>query len=499
MKKLIGLVVVVLVLVLGSYYGTGLITERTLKKNVSIINQADGLYVDIERYDRGWFTSTASFKWRLQVPERVVKNQDGQSRIVPKQQYSMDMPLTIYHGPVMFSEAGVQFGLGYADTTLTLPQPFAKQFSAFFSKQSIEPKLNLSILINYLNRSRFRMALPAFTLIAKAGKNEFKWEGMISNTTLSSNLDQVDGDFLVHGIQVINDKTKAIIDKITTEYALHKTASGLYLGHLNFNLPSLVIEDQGKKIFELSKFEMDTSSDIKDGLFHSYFKTSLERMFQNGKTYGPGVFKISVKNLDAEVLAQINRQANNVQQASNQQRQQALFAVLPELPKLFSKGPLLEVSEASFVLPEGKIEANMRLSMPKTDAGNPFQMVQQAEGEGSLKVSTAVLKAILQMSVRQQLLKEPGMSDAIAGEMKKNQSTESSTAPVSDDATADANTVTSETLDEKVQRQVDEKLTSLVASGLLRPEGDAYVVDMKLDKGQLTVNGQPFNTRMLKF
>ena len=47
MKKLIGLVVIIAALVLGGYYGMGLVTERTLKKNVAIINQSNCLFVDV--------------------------------------------------------------------------------------------------------------------------------------------------------------------------------------------------------------------------------------------------------------------------------------------------------------------------------------------------------------------------------------------------------------------------------------------------------------------
>ena len=36
MKKILGLVVVIAALVLGSYFGMGLITERTINKNINV-------------------------------------------------------------------------------------------------------------------------------------------------------------------------------------------------------------------------------------------------------------------------------------------------------------------------------------------------------------------------------------------------------------------------------------------------------------------------------
>src|SRR5688500_11452332 len=99
MKKLTGLVLILAVLILGGYYGMGVITERTIKKNIAVINQTNGLYADIEQYNRGWFSSDAKVKWRLHVPERIVKNDDGTSRTVAAQDYNVAMSMKVYHGP----------------------------------------------------------------------------------------------------------------------------------------------------------------------------------------------------------------------------------------------------------------------------------------------------------------------------------------------------------------------------------------------------------------
>ena len=73
MKKLAGLIIILAVLILGGYYGMGVLTERTIKKNIEVINQSNGLFAQIEQYNRGWFSSDAKIKWRLHVPERWLK------------------------------------------------------------------------------------------------------------------------------------------------------------------------------------------------------------------------------------------------------------------------------------------------------------------------------------------------------------------------------------------------------------------------------------------
>lgn len=495
MKKLIGLVVILAVLILGGYYGTGLITERTIKRDVNLINQSEGLYLHILQYDRGWFTSTAKLSWRLHVPERLVKNQAGQTTTVPAQDYTLDMPLAIYHGPVIFADSSVKFGLGYAHSDLTIPPAYEAQFASLFTAESTKPELKLSILVNYLNQSSLRAELPAFTLIAKDG-GQVQWLGMSQETSISSNLDRISGSFTIDGMIFIKDKVHATVGKITTEYDVHQTSDGLYLGDASFSFPSLVVTDNKEKIYELEKLELQTSSDIDSGLISSHFKASLEKMIANGKSYGPGLFKISLENLDAKVLANINEQATKMQQGSDKERQQALLMLLPEVPKLLSKGAKLEISELSFVMPEGELKGNLLVSLPKGEMGNPFELIQKIQGNGKLKIPAIVLKEIVRQSTKQRLRKD-GLQQAMVQQMQNNAQAATTDAPES--TQSEGSQVTAPDLDQQAAQLADKKVADMVQSGLLVKQGDDYVVEFNLAEGQLSVNGHPFHGGMLSF
>ncbi|GGI88868.1 YdgA family protein [Legionella impletisoli] len=544
MKKLVGLIIILVVLVLGGYYGTGLMTERTLKRDITLVNQANGLNVTINRYDRGWFTSKADLLWKVHVPERVVKNQDGQPTLQPAQDYTLDMPLSIYHGPVIFAEDGVHFGLGYAKTELNLPDQFKQKFADAFTTDSTSPKLNVSVLVNYLNRSRFRVQLPQFTLIAKEGNGQFKWHGMTSDVTLTSRLDHIDGDMIIQGIDVKKDQISARVSQVSSEYDLYQAENGLYLGQASFSLPSVLVTNGDQKIFELNKFSVHTKSDIEDGLFHSHLEASINQLYSNGKNYGPGEIKLAIKNLDADVLAKINEQANQMQGNTDADRQQALFTILPELPKLFSKGAEFEVSKLSFVMPEGSIEGNLTLNLPKGDSSNPFQLIQQIQGEGQLKLPADLVKEALKETSKQQLVKQPTLQDALAKQIEMHSSgdqqdkqqpqdaevskqdveaQQQETTQRSDQSSAQAQDqpqvaesttnatqkdpaqqpvtkqMTLAELDQKAEAKAQEKLDALVAAGALEKQGNEFVIHVTLNEGQLTVNGKPFNPAMIQY
>ncbi len=286
MKKLAGLIIILAVLVLGGYYGMGVLTERTIKKDVQIINQTNGLYADIEQYQRGWFTSHAQIKWRLHVPERIVTDASGNSQTVPAQDYQVQMPLTVFHGPIIYSGSKVRFGMGYAEAVFPFPDEYKQQFDAQFTKDSIKPQLNLNVFVNYLCKSSVEIAVPTFKVIAKDG-GVFDWKGMLSSTALSSHMDKVDGDIVLDGFTFTKDDASVNLEKVTIDYDLNHTATGIYLGDASLNLPSLEATAKSQKIFALKDLDINTSSDVDDGLFSTHLTMELGSSFANGKKLWP--------------------------------------------------------------------------------------------------------------------------------------------------------------------------------------------------------------------
>ncbi|KTD64668.1 YdgA family protein [Legionella spiritensis] len=482
MKKITGLVVILAVLVLGGYYGMGVITERTVKNNLDVVNKTNGLFADVVEYDRGWFKSQASLDWRLHVPEHMAKTPDGQNKMEPAQNYQMQMPLTIYHGPFIFADNGLKFGLGYAQTNFDLPAKYSEQFNALFTAESTKPTLDVSLLVNYFNTSKITMSVPQFKLIAKQG-GQFDWMGMDSHVNVSSSMNEISGNFTIDGMRFAKDQQTADIGSISSNYNMHRTDKGLYLGDASISLPSIMIKKQDQVLFELQDFNAQTDSDISGGLLNSNFKSSIDKIVVNGKTYGPGMFAMSIRNLDADALVRINELASKAQQGTDIEKQQAMLAIMPELPKLLSRGAVFEVSDMNFNMPEGTIEGNVKISLPESNVSNPFEMMQKIQGNGKLKVPAPVLKQIIAESVKQKVMKT-AMQQAMQAS-----SDPSNAQPV----TLDQN------LASQVAEQTDKQINAMVQSGVLVENGKDYVVEITLNQGKLTVNGQAFNPAMLKF
>lgn len=490
MKKLLGVVVILAALILGGYYGMGVMTERTIKKDAAIVNKSANVFIDIPEYHRGWFQSDAKLNWKFHAPERVETGDDGQTVTIPAQDFQGQMPLTVYHGPIIFHK-GVRFGLGYAQTAIPLPDEAQAQFKQFFTADSTAPELKLSLFVNYLNNSRVKMEVPAFKMVAQQGGGEFEWLGMNSAMTITSNVDKVKGDITIDGMRFAKKDAKVTgtVGEISSEYNLYKADNGLYFGDASISFPSVSVKADTANVFQLDGLDMYSSSDIDGDLFNSHFKVSLNKMLIEDQTYGPGNFEVALRNLDANVLAKLNQQVQQAQQGTEQEKQQAIMAMLPDLPKLFSRGAEFEISELSFSMPEGTVEGNLLVSLPKGEMGNPFEVMQKVQGNGKLKVPAPILKKLMTQTNKQRLGSQAAQQEIV--QQIQNAQAQSGT------ATSAATTAPDVT--QQAASMTEQQIASMLQSGLLVQQGNDYVIELSLNQGQFVVNTKPFTPAMLKF
>lgn len=153
------------------------------------------------------------------------------------------------------------------------------------------------------------MSVPAFKLFAKEGNSIFEWRGLSTTTNLSPHMDKVGGNITLEGLTFKKDQINSKVSTVTSEYNLHRTDKGLFLGDASLSFPSFVVMDGDQKLFELGQFDIHSDSDIDNNLFNSHFKASVDKIIANNKTYGPGNLELSIRNLDADALARLNEEA----------------------------------------------------------------------------------------------------------------------------------------------------------------------------------------------
>ena len=156
-----------------------------------------------------------------------------------------------------------------------------------------------------------------------------------------------------------------------------------------------MVKEKETTLFELSDYNFYSKSDVKENLFSTEMKQSVDKVIVKGKTYGPGKLEIAIRNLDATALGNINKLVAQTQNGNSLEKQKAYIAMLPEIPRLLNQGAELEVSAMNLTVPEGKIEGYALISLPKGAVGNIFDLALKLHGKAQLKMPMPVVKQIL--------------------------------------------------------------------------------------------------------
>ena len=478
MKKVLGIIVILAVVLFGSYFAMGLITEHTLKKTVNMVNQSNELFVEFLEYKRGWFKSQATINWRLRVPARITKNDQEQLVTIPAKEYKGSVPLNINHGPIIYANNKILFGLGDADIHLTLPEEYQEYFNKMYSDKSVMPILDLNVFVNYLNNTKFIANVPHFNLISNDNQTQMISSGITSEVNLSPKLNRVIASLNINDLTFIKEHQKVVIGKISSDCNLKYTKNGLYIGNAHVMFPSILVTNKDQTILKLSQFEISSESHVLKSLFNSNLKLDLDQLFTHGSNYGPAHVMFSLKNLDAKTLAEINHIVSSMQPSTDTERQQLLLSVLPKLPSLLSKGAGIKLSDVTINTPDGLIQGSIELNLPSAAIENPFQLLQKIQGNCKLSISANMLKSIVHASLKQK--------NNVALQLQQA-SMPTTTQPSASD------------VKQQIAAQTDEKIAQLVQSGVIIMQGDHYTLDANLADGHLTINSKAFTPSMLQF
>lgn len=489
MKKVLGTgaigVGVGALVLLCSYYGMGLATEKMLKKSIVALNQTNGTTVVLQDYKRGWFRSHAELKWSMKVPQSSAPPQGHNTVMIAHSIYTFEMPFDIYHGPVMLVDSKPHFGLGYAQSTARLPAAFAHELNETYDLTTGKLTYAIHILVSYLNNTTIQFLVPTYKLQAKKGDDYFQWLGLQTEIVVSSNKQRLQGDVALEGFSWFKKDIEGILGPVKTEYDMHQVLNEFYIGKVQLDVPALTLfrKAQGgqspQPLLRIVDAQIHSESDIENGLFATTISAKAKELALGNKSYINDTLNISLKNLDANVLAAMNRKIRDIQH-SGHDKKPAAWLLMPDVPALLSKGAQLNMSDFEFTMLDGHVQADVKLSLPNEKMTNPFQLLQKMNGESHLRLSETVVTNWLHDVIKKSMLQKA--TKPVHTSVEK----ESQPSPIN---IADIETQTA--------AKVAEKKREWTHSGVLILEGQNYLILIKLENGKLTINGHAFSPALL--
>jgi uncharacterized protein YdgA (DUF945 family) len=471
MKKLMSVLVLLFTLILGSYYFMGWGTERVLRNNLAIMNHNHGNIIELKTYSRGWFTSDALIKWVVKVPEPATFR-IPHSLLMSDRVYVTEIPLHIFHGPIAWPKHKFRFGLGYVESRVLIPTLYDREYNSVFDKNhSVKPVLKITALVSYLANTRLQLEIPAFSLLKQNKTDQFKWLGMITDVKLSGNKTHLAGHLAVDGFSWIEGEMRGVIGSVKSEYNLRRTLDNVYLGNAHLQLASGTLIKGHQQLAQVNDADFSSENNVQDGLFHSRLLFSVKNLAVNRFKFGESHADVSVTNLDSKTLENMNRKVTQSHSHAQEDKQRTLLALVPDLPMLLSKGAQININNLQLTLPEGVLKGNIHISFPTQAVYNPLQMMQKLTGNGTIRLSSNLVKNWLQNIIKAKL------QHTNPGSALDNQ----------------YNTLVTDSIDAQVAHKLAEKIDYLTAAGILVKDGDDFIMILKLENGKLFINNHIFS------
>ena len=437
-RWLVALLVFLAVVILVSPGIVGRLAERSLDENIEWVSSENpDVSISTERFDRGWFTSEGRhrvvFRGGAFHDAAVLYSGNADSAELP----ALIINTRIDHGLVPVSSLSRDSGSllpGLATTVSTFQID-----SGSGELVAIPGKLYSNIGVSGTSRSRF--VLEAGSL----DKDQLNaaWQGadllVVSNPASGS----VSVAGSVQPFSITENNERIDIGSITVNVEETRTNFGFSVGALDLELESLAAESANGP-FSMGVLSLAADTSIDDSRLSGASTFSMDDVVVPGMGNVTLAIEMSMRGLDADSLGKVSAALREAQADDNPEA--ALQAIYPQIEgdvqKLVSSGAEIHFDRFDLTLPQGRLSTQLQLEFAELDDDAQFSW------------SSALLAMTASMDMR---------------------------IPIE--------------LYEFV-KMMNPQAETMVAMGMLKREGEYYVMVAEYAQGLLNVNGAPMPVPM---
>ncbi len=477
MKKLIGLIVVILVLAagfVGAAYWSGQQAERWYQEALAEGSKNPSIKPSTVRYERGLLSSQVVTRIQFVIPE-------GGDAGMPDPSFSIRQD--IYHGPLPLAGWGVP-GVPLAWTGSVVRATLDPESSAWTRELAKlyggqEPVVAIS-QVAFDGASNTRITMPPLTLNNAEDLQSFKFAGLQGQFQVGPRGAAVQGDMTVSSLEAVGKPEVAgegqpaashlrlDLRDLAVTVNQRKGAFNLMLGDSSFKIGELRIQDPatGAPVI-LTNLGMDATAALNA---QNPQQVDVEALFRADKITadpwsGTGSMRLAFRNLDGAATAQLQEWQQSM--AAKPDDPQALDELL-KLVKALLRGKPEFVFDTQAKLTQGDWQGRLTLNFQDFGEIDPLQnpaglLGALEKGLAEIAVSKTLAETVLTSMAREQILAQAGEQGEQLGE---------------------------QAIQGMAAQQVAEQLQDLVAAGFVRLEGDQYKSQARFEGGKLLVNGQ---------
>lgn len=476
MKKLIGVIVVVLALAagyVGASYWSGQQVEKWYKDALAEASKHPNIKVTVQRYERGPFVSHAITRYQLTL---------GEAGGAALPDLSFSTKEDIYHGPIPLAGwgvPGVPMGLAGAVIRQTLDaesSDWTRELKKLYGGQ--EPVVGIA-QVGFDGASNARVTMPPLALTNVQELQNFNFSGLQGQFQIAPRGTVVQGDMAVKSLEAIGKPgaggegqatagPRINLRDLTMTVNQRKGAFDLMFGDSGFKVGELRVQDptSGTPVV-FADLSMNATAALSP---QNPQQVNVEALFKAGKFTvepwsGTGSMKLTFNRLDGSTVGQLEQWQQKV--AINPDDPQALDELLTLVQALLRGKPEF-VLDTQAKLAQGDWQGKLTLNFQDAGAIDPVQnpaslLGALEKGLAEVAVSKKLAETVLTNIAKEQLQAQSGAQAGAAGE---------------------------QAMQAVAAQQVAQQLQGMVIAGFLRLEGDQYKSAARFEGGKLSVNGK---------
>ena len=480
MKKAIGLVVAVLVMVCGiAPYGFGIRTEETLTTLVQLAEDILDIPVYTTRYTRGWFSSTAE-TWLALPPEmsEILRAYVPFVLTHSARAEGLTMVHRILHGPF-------PVGLRPGGTTSLLPVQTILTSSLVpgvpgmsRNRQAAEalPLLQVYTTVFLHGAGQGHVFMPAFTLPPDAQPEaDIVWDGLQGDVVVDAQGHHVTGAFQLRGLQLLSDDKKfalhgAVIRTDVSTERRHVSHSNTFV---RVGSVAVTHHTDAQATWSATGTELRAITTTVSRTLQAVADVQLERLHLADVSYGPGTSHFELHRLHLPALVRLLQELRELRQDEPDFASLWLRLLFSDdlahlLSEIARPSPEFLLTRVSLHTTDGEIRARVQVRIDGNRLLAPgylSQLLQTVDAEAEGEAPASWVRAMAIAQVRRALRARSRLA-ALLPEAA---------------------------LDVIAATIIDRQLRSLVEQEYLVLDGNMYKSRVRYTRGQLLVHGKPLD------
>jgi uncharacterized protein YdgA (DUF945 family) len=452
---------------------------------ITALNVGHPFQLHVIDYKRGWLSSDARLELIFTPPPAMKIDADKVGRISDALK-KVTITQHITHGPFVkyLPENIWHFSRALINTTLHIEKS-AEDF--LLGAKASGGIVQIQTYVTYHNLYKNSFQIPAIA-IKNNEKAELLWtgaKGTLDATIANNFITELKSNF-TWGDSNLHDKTSTF-SSLPTTLALNincASPDALCIANNKFSLPGMASNDPDAT-FKLTDFTINLNESLTNrNSYNSDLIILLNRYESPSFTLSPLSVKISIKNVNADVLtklkSQYNDAKNSILQGNDYKSEYLVFLAQVNLALPGIIKPTSSIAEEINVKTSyGDISSNAKLSWPDN---TPLPKSSAELGKASMELNIRVAATLVNEWLKK--------SDEYAGAK-----TAKSTQPLQNllvdkmisnkNLSPDVSNIKTDNLPRKDKMQFDE----LVAKGFIKHDQDDYTISITYENTVLKVNG----------